>query len=74
MHAVTQEAVKIDLRASMTQLLPTIQDATIRRRMSEVQQLGSCDILRSGVIWKQGDISFCEPDCIRLRSVIGEIS
>jgi len=74
MHFITQEDVKVDLKGGIIQLLPTIQDATIRHRMSRVRELGSCDISRRNTIWKQGDISFSEIDSIRLPSVIGEIS
>ena len=42
--------------------------------MSKVLQTGHADIMRTAIILKQGDISFCDSDSDRLPSIVGEIS
>ncbi|KAK3363735.1 hypothetical protein B0T25DRAFT_470020, partial [Lasiosphaeria hispida] len=74
LHYVVQEGVKVDLRGSLAALIPAIDDAKLRHRVSQVLEMGEVDIRRQGKIWKQGDISFCEPGSGRLSSVVGEIS
>ena len=74
LHYAVQESVKIDLRESVATLIPTIDDATIRDRMSKVLEMGHVDIRRRGKIWKQGDVAFRETGSGRLSSLVGEIS
>jgi hypothetical protein len=74
LHALVVDGIKINMREGVTGLIPTIHDATIRDRMSKVLQLGHVDIMRSGIIWKQADVSFYDMGSGRLSSVVGEIS
>lgn len=74
LHALVQEGLKFDIQTKIIALIPTIHNATVRDRMSKVLQTAHADIMRTAIILKQGDISFCDSDLDRLPSIVGEIS